>query len=448
MTRTEDRLADALRASAAQVDDSRLHPLPGLVSGPGTASRSNGRPPGGQPPGGRSQGEGRGWLVPAAAAVSVALVIGLVLALTGGPRHHASGPSAGRGGNASITTPPPKYFMQLVGASQVGATVTIRSVTSHAVITSAAAPRLAGWTLGPYAMAAAPDGRTFYIAYDATAAGAVGNPPDRAQIWIYQLRITDSRLVRVPGGVLTSVSYFGIRGSMAVSPDGTKLVLTQPTPVRGYQGPGSIDAIVVIDLRTREHFTWQGGLAPASLVLLIPDVSWTADGRSLVFPAVFCDRAIGLNLCEEASGPANSRMQLILSIPVATGGGSLRINRSKVLLSAGPVITHAIAGPRPGELTLVMLSGRKTTAGFWPVATVQRVKVDSGIVLSTEYRLVTGRGEQPPRDIGLGADPSGQHLLLTVGIQGGFVTGRIGDGKIRLLPLPRQPYSGYPIVAW
>jgi len=43
---------------------------------------------------------------------------------------------------------------------------------------------------------------------------------------------------------------------------------------------------------------------------------------------------------------------------------------------------------------------------------------------------------------------SGQHLLLTVGIQGGFVTGRIGDGKIRLLPLPRQPYSGYPIVAW
>src|SRR6185437_6307894 len=100
MTRTEDRLADALRASAAQVDDSRLHPLPGLVSGPGTASRSNGRPPGG-----RSPGEGRGWLVPAAAAVSVALVIGLVLALTGGPQHHASGSSAGRGSNTSITTP-------------------------------------------------------------------------------------------------------------------------------------------------------------------------------------------------------------------------------------------------------------------------------------------------------------------------------------------------------
>jgi hypothetical protein len=133
---------------------------------------------------------------------------------------------------------------------------------------------------------------------------------------------------------------------------------------------------------------------------------------------------------------------------VATGGGSLRINRSKVLLSAGPVITHAIAGPRLGELTLVMLSGRKTTAGAWPVVVVQRVKVDSGIVLSTEYRLVTGRGEQPSRDIALGADPSGQHLLLTVGIQGGFVTGRIGDGKIRLLPLPRQPYSGYPVTAW
>jgi hypothetical protein len=333
--------------------------------------------------------------------------------------------------------------MQLVGASQVGATVTIRSVTSHAVITSAAAPRLAGWTLRPYAMAAAPDGRTFYIAYDATPAG----PGDRSQLWIYQLRVTDSRLVRVPGGVLTSVSYFGVRGSMAVSPDGTELALTQPTPVRGYQGPGSVDAIVVINLRTREHVTWQGGLAPAGHMLLIPDVSWTPDGRSLVFLAVFCKPAIGLNLCEEAFGLEGSRGQLVLSIPVATGGGSLRLNRSKVLLSAGPVITHAIAGPRPGELTLVMLSGRKTTAGFWPVATVQRVKVDSGVVLSTEYRLVTGRGEQPPREIGLGADPSGQHLLLSYFEQDGYLTGQIGRGAFRPLPV-LQPYRGYPVTAW
>jgi len=60
-------------------------------------------------------------------------------------------------------------------------------------------------------------------------------------------------------------------------------------------------------------------------------------------------------------------------------------------------------------------------------------------VLSTEYRLVAGRYEPPPRDIALGADPSGQHLLLTYYGQGGFFTGRIGQGKFR--PLPNaQPY--------
>jgi len=79
---------------------------------------------------------------------------------------------------------------------------------------------------------------------------------------------------------------------------------------------------------------------------------------------------------------------------------------------------------------------------------VLRLKVINGVVLSTEYRLVTGRGELPPRGVGLGADPSGQHLLLTIRTQGGLVTGWIGPKGLRPLPAPRQPYSGLPVTAW
>jgi DNA-directed RNA polymerase specialized sigma24 family protein len=56
---------------------------------------------------------------------------------------------------------------------------------------------------------------------------------------------------------------------------------------------------------------------------------------------------------------------------------------------------------------------------------------------------------RPPRDVILGADRSGQHLLLTHGsLGGGFVTGWISHGTLRALPLGRQPYSGYPVTAW
>jgi hypothetical protein len=441
MTRTEDRLADALQASAAQVRDDRLRrlsePGPGLGAEPEPRTTRRG----GWPRDGRAPGGWQGWLVPLAAAASVALVIGLALALTSGGRPGASGPTAGHGGTTS-TTRLPRFFAQFTGTNPEGSTVVIRSVSTGAVVASAPLPRQAGWSMLADTMAAAPDGRTFYVAYTAMHAGAT-------QTRIYRLGYAGTALTLIKGGVIPHSASAGVRGSMAVSPDGTKVALTVATPGHDGNGPGSMNKIVAVDLRTGSQAAWQGGLDVLNQVLLFQDVSWTADGRSLVFLVVWCDPAIGLNLCEEGLGPAISRAQQVRSVPVATGGGSL--HRSEVLLAMGttvPVIAHAIAGPRPDELTLVWLSGRKTTAGAWPVVTVQRLKVINGVVLSTEYRLVTGRGELPPRGVGLGADPSGQHLLLTIRTQGGLVTGWIGPKGLRLLPAPRQPYSGWPVTAW
>src|SRR5450755_1307712 len=72
MTRTEERLADALHASADRVRDERLRPFPSVEPDAGL--------------GARRRAAWRAWLVPVAAAASVALIIGLAVAVTGAPQ--------------------------------------------------------------------------------------------------------------------------------------------------------------------------------------------------------------------------------------------------------------------------------------------------------------------------------------------------------------------------
>jgi hypothetical protein len=133
---------------------------------------------------------------------------------------------------------------------------------------------------------------------------------------------------------------------------------------------------------------------------------------------------------------------------VASHGGLL--SRGTGLLvpgGTGPVVTTAVAGPRPDELTLVLLSGRKTMAGLWPAVTVERVAARSGSVLGIEYHRVTRLDGRLTSVVEFAADPSGQHLLLTYASSGGWRTGWIGQGKLHPLPI-RQPYRGFPITAW
>jgi hypothetical protein len=75
MTRTEERLQDALHASASRVKDDQLRPLPtfhlGPVRRPSSASNR------------KLRRAWRSWAGPAAAAASVVLVAGLVMTVTG-----------------------------------------------------------------------------------------------------------------------------------------------------------------------------------------------------------------------------------------------------------------------------------------------------------------------------------------------------------------------------
>ena len=76
MTRTEERLADALQASAGRVSDDRLRPL---LDQERRASRGV-----------------RNWLVPAGAAAAVVLAVVLALAVAGGRPAGVRPSAAGR----------------------------------------------------------------------------------------------------------------------------------------------------------------------------------------------------------------------------------------------------------------------------------------------------------------------------------------------------------------
>jgi hypothetical protein len=143
-------------------------------------------------------------------------------------------------------------------------------------------------------------------------------------------------------------------------------------------------------------------------------------------------------------------VEQVRSVPVTSHGGLL--SRGPGLLVPGgavPVIAAAVAGPRPDELTLVLLSGRTTDGGPWPAVTVERVAARSGSVLGIEYRRVNKLAGHLTSAVEFAADPSGQHLLLTYvsSSSGGWRTGWIGQGQFRRLPI-RQPYLTFPITAW
>lgn len=436
MIRTEERLRDALHASAGRVQDDRLRPLPILEPGTGAGSRK----------------AWRGWLVPAAAALSVALVIGLALAVTGGAswRSASGAPVVSNRAGAGY----PAYFAD-VTSSPPGLTVQVRSTSTGSVVASAPSPQAPGWALIFNAVAASPDGRTFYAEYNAIH----GSQSPTRQIWIYRLSVTNSAsaapLTRIKGGVIPGGAVVGVAGAMAVSPDGTKLALTAATGPLTRDDRGGMDKIIIVDLRTAARSTWQGGLFRSGKMFTITDVSWTADGRSLVFLALWCRPFADSNACEGTSGPQGSRNVQVRSISVQSGGGALDDGALLLTESARyPLIADAVAGPEDGELNLVVLTGAVGTSGWVayapappPKIVVERVSAVTGALISVEYSSPPfGQGRQPIY-VTVSADPSGRYLLLTYGGQTRFSTGWIYHSRLRLLPIA-QPYLGNPISAW
>jgi hypothetical protein len=448
MTRTEERLRDALQASATRVQDDRLRRLPSLEP---QAERMA-----------RRRQAWRAWLIPAAAAASVALVVSLAVALTGGPQPAPSGRGptgaglndrgpSGAGPTGTASPQPPGYFADFSGrelGQPIGVAVYARS--DGKFVGRALQPEAPGWTLEPDAVAAAPDDRTFYVEYDAD---RPGRSSVVAQVWVYSFGVTSAGRVtpmtRIKGGVMSGQAGLGTGGPMAVSPDGTKLALTADTTVDlNYNTQGYSDKIVIIDLRTGRQSVWQGGMYRTGKVFSIPSLSWTADGQSLVYLALWCNFPGATNPCTGTSGPDGYRYTQVRSIRVASGGGTL--SSGLLLLSQSsryPVIVAAVAGPDGSDLSVLVLSGRVNASGEWSRVTVEHAAIGNGPVLGVDYGAATRGVGGKPDWTWLSADPSGRYLLFSYQATGGLVTGWIGQGRVHLLPV-KQPYLGYLITAW
>ena len=426
MSRTEDRLQDALSALAGQVRDERLRPLPAPDPDPRRQARN-------------------AWLIPAAAAASVLLIIAVVVAVT---RHAAES----RTQQTTSQVAMPSYFVQWVGNGPSGR-IQVRSVSTGAVIATVPPPKPPfADALDIAAVAAAPDDRTFYVEYGPISPNLTGR-----QIWIFSFSLTGSGSVTpqtmIKGGLITNQTAGPQTwGNLAVSPDGTKLALTADSTDRvPALSSAYSDKIIVIDLLTGRRTQWQGGLFRTGKQFSIPDLSWSADGRSLIFLGQWCDPPGQTTTCDGTSGPGGYRDAQVWSLSVATGGGSL--TRGRVLLRQSarfPFIAQALGGPGGSDLTVAVLSGQVAN-GNWRVLTVEDVSAATGAVLHVDYGLSLPRGQgRLPQQVWLTADPSGQHLLISYGVDGGFTIGWIDHGALHRLPItqPYLPNNATLIIAW
>ena len=305
MTRTEDRLADALGASARTVREDLLRP-PVL---PPHRDRRWAR-----------------WLAPAAAAAAVALVAVLVAALTGqAPAHSPS---------ATGTPGPPRYYavVGLKGQPQVRSTATgavTATVPVHVVPNG-----------GDGTITASANG-TFFL--------AVATSQSHQQIYQFRLTATGqvSGFSAVPGGLFSDLA-----GAMAASRDGSRLA------VATSDSAFSANKIVVIDVRTGAHSVWQGGLARRGFVgAEISSLSWTA-GQQLVFAWQRCyPMAVNDQTCEAASH-GGRRAAGVREISTASPGG--RLDSGRVLLRQSaryPYIASALISPDGQTITALVMHG-------------------------------------------------------------------------------------------
>jgi hypothetical protein len=391
MTRTEDRLTDALGASAHTVREDTLHP-PVI---PPHRDRRWAR-----------------WLVPASAAAAVALVAVLVAALTGQAAGHRP---AGTG-----TAGPPHYYVDIGNQNQV----VVRSTATGAV--TATVPIRSSRSFGDGAVTAAADG-TFFVA-------SFTSQTDE-QIYHFGLtaagRVTG--LAPVPGGRFTEQV-----NAMAASRDGSRLAVTvdyfpggisvssgavsQPGSTHKASGASnrpaslptyrSLARIIVIDLRTGSHSVWQGGLnKPGFADFDINSLSWTTD-QQLVFTGQWCwPFSVNAQACE-AAAHGDRRVAEVREISTAPAGGQLDSGRLLLRQSARyPYIASAVISPDGQTITALVMHGslEHQAPGTVPrqLSAVQ-ISASSGRQLRVLYQRPLG----PTGFWTLSPDSTGTHWLL------------------------------------
>lgn len=417
MTRTEERLADALTAS---YDAAQTLPLRPLTLDPPRQRR---------------------WVMlfaPVAAALAVVAVVTGLNALTGrmaGPPRTAVAPPAGTSKSA------PRYYVTV-------------GYDDQALVRSAATGKVTGTVPLKFfnadaAVAPTSVNGVYYVA----------GYTDMTSEKIYRFTLTGAG--KVTG--FAEVAPAPVPGSpiiaMAVSPDGTKLAVASSYLL-------SSSKITVITLRGGATRTWSGGLDKKGYQSWdVTELSWAGD-KDLAFSALWCQRELdSTQVCGGAVHGVRHYSQLRVLNVTRPGDG---LSQSTVLLGQSkdfPYIATAVLSPNGDYTTSVVLSGpvKYSAPGTVPdQLTVWRLAIATPASGGPRTEVqVTGVQGQPPtgaiyqRPTGatsgwlLSPDSTGARLLLSGAatfIHGegppklrnkGF-DGEISNGKLISLP----PASG------
>jgi hypothetical protein len=286
-------------------------------------------------------------------------------------------------------------------------------------------------------------------------AAAPGTPGQR----LYRFSLTRSGQVTgfaaMPGGAFGNRSWSP--DAMAASPDGSRIAVSFAS---AYVGPGcggpgqqpcpapGPDYIAIIDAGTGTRNVWRGGTGPA---FSVASLSWTADGRQLVYLGQSCRRLqINSEACAQGGRTAEVR-----ALNPAGGGG--RLDSGPVLLRQSaryPYIAQAQITPDGTTITAVVLTGRMSSAHgvsdmVPPHLSVIQVSRATGQLLRVLYQRNLGRSSDVnngPDFLQLSQDGAGQHWMLNGGLCVGHCTdgfnGWLRDGAlVPLIPLNGRELS-------
>jgi hypothetical protein len=362
VTRTEERLADALQAVASQITDDSL----ALAADPDQVAPGRFR----RIPAGR-------WLVPVSSAAAVLAVIAFAVVV---PRIGSAGPFADAG---SRNSPPPFYV-----SVDVNDQIIVHSTATGQITGRIPQPEWDGGGNFTDAAVASGNGGQFVVAM---------NDWSALRTRIYSFGLTSSGqiegltqlAIRVPG--LTELSA-------ALSPDGSGVALAGvPDAARSVSESAGPPHLLVVNLRSGAVRTWASTPEPGGSYR-IEDPAWSARGRAVRFLLEYCrgGRAAGIN----ATCPDNWPAAQEWTIGVPRGTGPLGPARSIAALPPGTSQAAPIAGP---AIVAFSVNDRYVVVGRYTM---------SGRLVSVLYRAATPDYLESAY---LSVDASGRYVILNEG---------------------------------
>jgi hypothetical protein len=328
----------------------------------------------------------------------------------------------------AVPGPTPPYYVETYSTGTTGQVV-VQSTATGAVTSDVGIPPSAG------PLAAASSNGTFFV---------TGSVPGHGPT-VYQFHLTSSGQVTglsaLPGGVIGSASD-GV-DAIAVSPDGSQVAVAVGPVSSDYETTGGsianllndgpepgkgADDITVINVATGARSVWAGGMSDS---LYIPSLSWTANGRELVFLGQTCQAGVPWYWGETGclGSPTSPAETLgIWALNPAQGGGSLDSGRLLLRQSrqVEDVSQALISGDGSTIIAMVVTAPKYGPTNGQLALSAEQISVSTGQVRRVLYRnvvtTVLGKqaGYQGRRDIigtgypvpVLSPGPTGQYWLV------------------------------------